>query len=206
MLFRSIVLDLRNAPLLLDAVLNGTKSVQDGGDLYTGPLGGKLHADADTEFIVPGMIPVDAAHFPDPFFRDYVAENFDANDSGWLSGEEIAAVTSIGMDSFDGLQGVTGIQYFTELDDLSLTNNPSLSGVDLSHNTKLTYVDLESNNLTGIQLNGLTALRQLYLHHNRLETLDVSALSALEYLDCETNPLNSLIMGELCLIRSALSC
>ena len=191
-----IVLDLRNAPNLLDAVLNGTKSVQDGGDLYTGLLGGKLHADANTEIIVPGMIPVDAAHFPDPFFCDYVGENFDTNDSGWLSGEEIAAVTSISMDSFDGLQGVTGIQYFTELDDLSLTNNPSLSGVDLSHNTKLTYVDLESNSLTGIQLNGLTALRQLYLHHNRLEALDVSALSALEYLDCETNPLNSLTLGE----------
>ena len=191
-----MTLDLRSAPILLDAVLNGTKSVSDSGDLYEGPLSGKLQVAANTEIIVPGMIPVDMAHFPDPAFLDLVANYFDTNFSGWLSREEIMSVTSLSMDSYDDLEGVAGIECFTELNELILTNNPHLISIDLSHNTKLTYVVLEYNDLTVIRLDGLTSLRELYLCGNRLEALDVSALPALEYLDCESNPLTGLALGE----------
>ena len=51
-----------------------------------------LRVNADTELIIPGMIAVDAAHFPDAEFRNLIADNFDNNDSGWLSleGERVS--------------------------------------------------------------------------------------------------------------------
>ena len=189
-------LDLRQAPCLEDAALNGVRSVTDSGHLYEGPLGGQLRVDADTELIVPGVIRIDAAHFPDPDFRDHVASNFDTNMSGWLSREEIAAVTSLSMDGYDDLEAVTGIEYFTGLNRLQLTNNPHLAIVDLSRNAGLTTLDLEYNDLTALPLDGLTSLRNLYISGNRLEALDVSALPALKTLDCGGNPLTSLILGE----------
>ena len=59
------VLDLRDCPYLLDAYLNGTKTVPDWGDAYSGPLGGKLNIDAGTEVLTPGCLSVDVTHFPD---------------------------------------------------------------------------------------------------------------------------------------------
>ena len=190
-------LDLRGCPLLLDCVLNGTKTVTANYVEYKIDSTHMLRVDADTELIVPGMIAVDEANFPDASFRLWVADNADRNASGWLSMEEMDAVDAIYLNTsaYAGLASAQGIEYFTELSYLALTNNPRLAGIDLSHNTKLTYVDLEYNDLTEIRLDGLTSLRQLYLSGNRIETLDVSMLPVLETLDCARNPLTGLTLG-----------
>ena len=167
-------LDIGSNPHLLEAC-NGTHTMTTQYERY---VSGSyvLQAGLNTVIRNGDELLINGAPFPDTAFRAYVSETFDTNNSGWLSDEEIAAITDISMDGFDSLENVTGIEYFTELDRLELTNNSSLSGVDLLHNTKLTYVDLEYNALTSLRLDGLASLQALYISGNSLETLDISGV------------------------------
>ena len=171
-------LDLRSCPYLLDAMLNGTMSVPDWGDLYESSLGGILYVDANTELIVPGCIRIDAAHFPDETFRDLIADNYDLNSTGWLTPAEIAAVTNICFEDHD-FATVQGIEYFTELQTLCIADADSLKSIDLRANTKLTDIDLCHNGLTEINLDGLTRVIILGVYDNDLTALNVSSLTAL---------------------------
>ena len=44
------------------------------------------------------QVPIDEAHFPDDFFRDYVSQHFDADENVQLDDEEIRAAVSNGFD------------------------------------------------------------------------------------------------------------
>ena len=192
-------LDLRGCTQLLNAVQYGTKTstadyvqyqyVDNKLELIL-----RLRVDASTELIIPGTVHIDAAHFPDAEFRNLIADNFDNNDSGWLSAEEIAAVKDITFEDHD-FQTVQGIEFFTELETLCIADAESLTSIDLRSNTKLTVVDVCNNGLTEIRLEGLTSLRELYIYNNSLQALDVSTLPVLERLECDHNPLTSLTLG-----------
>ena len=81
-------------------------------------------------------IPVDAANFPDAAFRQYVADNVDANGDGALTAAEIAKVTAMDLSGVKTIENLTGIALFTSLKTLNVSNN-RLAAVDLSKNTKL---------------------------------------------------------------------
>ena len=166
-------LDIRNAPLLLDAVINGTMSVPDWGDLYEGPMGGVLYVDAGTELITSKCIPVDSAHFPDEIFRDYVRDHFDLNTSGWLSPAEISGATEIVLDANAGLTSLQGIEYLTELTYLEVDDSPLLESVDISGNNKLSNVNFYNTGLIALDVDGLR----------------------LTYLSCDDSPLEALTLG-----------
>ena len=153
--------------------------------------------DANTELIVSGCIRIDAEHFPDETFRDLIAEVFDENGSGWLTKAEIDAVTEIDFEEHIHLANAQGIEYFTELQILTLCGSPELTSIDLRANTKLTDIDLTNNGLITINLEGLTAVKNLYLYNNSLTALDVSRLTTLERLECDNNPLTSLTLGDM---------
>ena len=148
-----------------------------------------------TVHFVPEELAVNARNFPDPAFLAYVSETIDTDSSGWLTDAEIAAVTEISMDSFENLQSVQGIEYFTALTRLELTNNPNLTAVDLSANTELTYLDLGDNKLESLDLTGLSHLTQLFVNDNKLNYLDVAGLP-LTVLDCHANPLTALVLSD----------
>ncbi len=189
-------LDLRSCPLLLDCVYNGTKTVTANYVEYKVDNSHALRVSSATELILPGMIQIDAAHFPDEAFRNLIADNFDTNGTGWLTSAEIAAVTGISFEDHD-FTTVQGIEYFTELQTICIADADSLNSIDLRANTKLTDIDLSHNGLTEINLDGLTEVKNLYIYHNCLQALDVSMLTALERLECDNNPLTSLILGGL---------
>ena len=189
----SIGIDLRGCPLLVDAVINGTKTTQQWGVKYEGPLGGVVYVDTEMDLIVPGSIPIDVEHFPDETFRAMVWDNYDTNRSGWLTPDEIAAVDGFSCEDVD-FTSIRGIEYFTELTSLLLDGAPSLTDIDLSGNTQLSYAAVSSNGLTALQINGLTSLNSLYVENNALTWLDVSELPLSEFY-CHHNPLSTLILG-----------
>lgn len=86
---------------------------------------------------------IDAEHFPDGSFRDYITANIDKNSDGFLSENEISAVTEIDVDA-TGIANLQGIEYFTELVSLSCGNN-SIISLDLSKNKKLSVLSCENN-------------------------------------------------------------
>ena len=137
-----------------------------------------LRVDAGTELIIPGMIRVDDAHFPDTAFRAYVSETFDTNNSGWLSAEEIMALDEDdnpkSVDMYNaGVTSLEGIQYLTELRVVNVSGSPSLTAVDLSGNTKLRSISFYQTGITGLNVSGL----------------------ALTHLSCDDAPLTALTLG-----------
>ena len=133
-------------------------------------------------------VPIDAAHFPDPAFRA-VVQQYDTNNNGTLSQQELTKATTINADYHD-IGSVKGIEYFTSLTYLNLNNN-QLSSLDLSHNTALTYLDLDNNQLSSVDVSHNTKLTELYLYCNQLSSVDVSRNTALTILWLGANQLSS---------------
>ena len=192
-------LDLRSTPLLLEVVRDGKRTVKTvNGTTYVqyqlGTTNHILAVDADVELIGLNELPIDEAHFPDADFRAYVSAYCDANGNGWLSADEIEAVTDICMEEDHDLYNVQGIEYFTELTYLVIDSNPHLTSMDLTANTKLVHIEVWNNGLTELNVSGLTKVGVLSCDGNQLRFLDVSGLP-LESLYLYGNPMGTLILG-----------
>ena len=71
-------------------------------------------------------------------------------------------------------------------------NGTKITGLDVSHNTGLTELQCDDNNISSLDLTGLTALKWLYCYDNNLSSLNLTGLTALERLICYTNNLSSI--------------
>ena len=171
-----ITLDLRDCPLLLDCVYNGTKTVTANYVEYKVDNSHALRVDADTELIVPGMIAVDAANFPDASFRLWVSDNADGNANGWLSAEEIDATDEIYLNvpAYAGLSGTQGIEHFPGITELIISDTPGLTSLDLSGNTQINSLELIDTGLTGLILGNQPEMTSLLCYGNGLTVLNIT--------------------------------
>lgn len=190
-----------------DSVIDLPEAADDIGDGLTAdaadPWGATPAADpAQTE------IPIDADHFPDEKFRDYLAAakhtveyetdgktaykkvRIDTDENGSLSADEIAAVTEIDVIG-KGISDLTGIAYFTALTTLQCDNN-ALTTLDVGKNTKLECLTCSGNQLIALDLKSNASLFSLVCTDNRIETLDLSKNSRMQDLRCAGNQLQSL--------------
>ena len=135
-------------------------------------------------------IPVDAAHFPDEVFREYVAKECDPDGNGRLSGAEIVAVELIDVHS-DKITSLEGIQYFTALKAL-YCYSCSMKSLDVSKNENLEILYCNDNYLSELNLSGCARLKTLLCGLNRLKNLDISACVELTELVCSQNRLQGL--------------
>lgn len=118
-----------------------------------------------------GGVELNESNFPDAAFRAVVS-GFDKDGSGSLSPEEIAAVTGI-YASRKGISDLTGIEHFTALKALEVSDN-SLTSLNLSSNTTLESVIVSDNKLTSLNVSKLTNLALLWADNNSLTNLDLS--------------------------------
>lgn len=135
-------------------------------------------------------VKIDETNFPDDTFRDYVKNNCDKNRDGYLSEEEIKAVTKIDVPK-TLTKDLTGIEYITELKTLDCSSS-YLTELDLSKNTALMDLDCSNSFLTTLDVSGCTALTDLDCSSNDLTTLDLSENKALELLWVYGNDLTTL--------------
>ncbi len=146
---------------------------------------------AEPETATPNAsVAIDAEHFPDPTFRDYVRNSYDMNDDHALSASEIAAVVSMDCRDLD-INSLKGIEYFTALEKLDCSYN-NLAVLDLSQNTALKELNCGANDLLSLNVSNNTALTYLDCSSNPLPSLDVSNNKALVYLSCTWMELSSL--------------
>ena len=128
--------------------------------------------------------------FPDSVFRVLVSNEFDTDHNGFLTDEEIAAVTEIKCTDY-GITALTGIEVFTALQKLYCSGN-ALTDLDLSCCTAMSYLDCSLNQLKTLNVSSCTALKEICCSDNQLTSLDVSSCPALVILDCSINRLVSL--------------
>ena len=102
----------------------------------------------------------------------------------------INTVTSLVVSNFN-IDDLTGIEDFTDLEDLTVYGN-QLTSLDVSANTALTNLDCSFNQLASLDVSNNIALTELYCDDNQLASLDVSNNPNLTYLECEYNQLLSL--------------
>ena len=140
---------------------------------------------------VLGKIAIDATNFPDENFRAVVAgTDIDKDADGYLSDEEIAAVTQLDVREM-GIQNLKGIEFFTGLKELLCPGN-ELTSLDVSKNTELTRLACGQNQIKSLDLSKNTKMENLHCANNQLTALDVSMMPNLWRLYCRNNKLTKL--------------
>ena len=137
-----------------------------------------------------GELTIDATHFPDVGFRNYVLEYVDQDKNERLSQEELDARTGISVKRSQ-IQSLAGIEYFTKLEELSCDNN-RLSSLDVSRNLNLKMLCCDNNQLSSLDVSSNPKLYWLFCSRNRLSRLDVGNNQNLGFLNCALNPLGSI--------------
>ena len=145
-----------------------------------------------------GDVAINETNFPDENFRNYVSENFDDDNNGFLSQSECDKVEKINISqSFDTednskkVKSLKGLDLFKNLNGLYCENN-QLTNLDLSKNTKLEILRCYNNDIKELDLSKNTKLKELSCPHNQLTNLDLSKNTELQILECHDNSLTSL--------------
>ena len=127
-------------------------------------------------------IDITSDNFPDENFRNWLLSQTYGADAV-ITDQEMAGITKIVARGLQ-IQDLTGIEFFTQLTELDISNNPETMPEE-SWN-RIEILDLSSN----------TNLRKLYCDYNQLQVLDLSANIELRELSCSNNQLNDLLLGE----------
>ncbi|KGF07132.1 hypothetical protein HMPREF1634_05835, partial [Tissierellia bacterium S7-1-4] len=183
--------------------VNGTK--YDAGAEIT------VNSDITVKAIWKGLLEINKTNFPDDKFRDYVKTEFDTSGDGYLSQDELDAVTEINVES-KKITNLQGIKYFTKLKKLNCKFNKltgldvksnteltelecldnQLKTLDLSNNAKLTTINCAVNKLNALDLKNNKNLKSLFCGGNQLTDLDLSKNTELTYIHCGGNQLKTL--------------
>jgi hypothetical protein len=131
---------------------------------------------------------INATNFPDATFRNYVGD-FDLNSNGYLTENEIDAVTEISVPMMN-ITSLKGIEYFTALTTLDCNSN-KLTALDVTKNTALENLICVGNQLSALNVTNCTTLYTLDCSENKLTTLDVTKNTALQMLYCNDNQLRA---------------
>ncbi|MDR1628739.1 MAG: hypothetical protein LBS36_00775 [Oscillospiraceae bacterium] len=134
-------------------------------------------------------VPINATTFPDAIWRAYVAANYDTDSDGYLSSYERLVVSSVDVSAM-GIEDLTGIVYFSNLDRLECYEN-ALTALDISGNGALTFLDCSYNELAALDISGNTALETLNYSYNDLPAVDLSNNTALLMFACMGNGITS---------------
>ena len=109
---------------------------------------------------LPEIVPIDAEHFPDSMFRQYISDQFDKDLNGSLSSEEASAIWIMVCRDM-GIKDLKGIEFFPGLVYFDCSGN-ELTVADLSGNMKLKTLIASRNTLTELLIVQDTDLCRAY--------------------------------------------
>lgn len=161
--------------------------------------------------------PADLVEIPDPnFLQALLDAGVDTDENGLICESEAAAVTTIHLHPA-GINDLTGIAAFINLDTLIAQVNPltapdlsenislryltlvgcGLTSLDISKNVNLKYLDCSGNTgldnfLVSLDLSGTPLLESLFCQGNELDALDISHNPMLQKLTCWRNHISDL--------------
>lgn len=116
-------------------------------------------------------MPLDEATVPDPVFREYLKQ-FDQDGDDFLVPDEYEAIKEINCKDLQ-IKSAKGIELLENLESASFWNCP-LQSLDVTHNDKLSYLDVCDAHLSALDVTGNPLLTQLWCYGNNFTTLDIS--------------------------------
>ncbi|BDD11392.1 hypothetical protein FUAX_38240 (plasmid) [Fulvitalea axinellae] len=195
-------LDISNNPKLtfvhvaenesLTCVKVATKEIADGANAKTGQYTNWTKDDSQ-RFSVDCNAPDPSLYtaIPDANFEQALIElGSDDVKDGYILTASANEVTSMVLIRKE-IKDMTGIQAFTKLNTLQLTENP-IQSLDLTSNLKLKAVHVLNSPLKAIDLPQSTTLTHVNLPNNQLTEVDVSQVSKLTHLLVTNNQLSEL--------------
>lgn len=146
----------------------------------------------DVVVIDPTETAVQYTLIPDlNFEKKLIALGIDSGDTdGKVLTKNVSELTILSLNN-SSISDLTGIEDFTSLTDLYVRKN-QLTNINLSKNTKLSYLDVGYNQLTTLDTKANTLLTSLVCHENQITSLDVSKNVLLEQLMCHYNNLTAI--------------
>ena len=121
-------------------------------------------------------VQINETNFPDENFRAFVSGLVDGRDV--ITNAEIAEVREINFVFSQNISDLTGIKFFTYLEDLDC-RSLQLTSLNVSGLTNLRQLLACGNQITSINLSNLPNLTVLFANNNQLTSLDVSDLPSL---------------------------
>ena len=138
------------------------------------------------------------------FLNALMGHGIDENGDGLISTEEAQAVKTLVIPP-SGILDLRGLEAFINLDTLSITLNP-LSGIDLSANTSLRFLECTSCELSTLDVSNNPLLETLICGRNSLSELDISQNQALLTLVINNNFFTSLDLSANTGLTKMISC
>ena len=191
--------DISNCPHLIRAVVWSVGVKYDDSVAYD--YGDKYYLRISNKASLIYSIAIDAEHFSDPAFRQYISENIDKDKNGRLQLYEREGIEKIDVSNL-GITTLKGIELFPclkELDcsgnnikSLDLTGNKQLVTLRASKNKtleqiemneKIVNVDLHSTNMSYLKLEKYRNIRRLDMYGTYISNLDVTGCPGLQRLD-----------------------
>ena len=126
----------------------------------------------------------------DPLFAKELERRGYIESAANITPEDVADITELDVSNSE-LKSLRGIEYFTNLQQLSCNGN-QLTELDVTSNPALSSLSCNGNQLTELDVTGNPALTSLSCYGNQLTELDVTGNPALTYLDCGSNQLTEL--------------
>ena len=132
-------------------------------------------ATEETETEEEGVdVSISAATFPDENFRKYVTEEFDENQNGILSTEEIKKVTVINLNKNNkDIKDLKGIGNFYNLS-IFYGSEISIREFNLGENENLQVISISKCPLENIDVSKNVKLRSLTCSNCNLEDINIS--------------------------------
>ena len=133
---------------------------------------------------------------PDTNFKNALLTHnpvIDTNGDNEIQVSEAIASSIVNV-SNKNISDLTGIEEFTNLDDLRCFTN-SITVLDLGSNTNLTKLNCAENQLTTLDLTNNLSLTEVDCANNLLTTFTVETNNSMDFLTCNNNSLTSLTLS-----------
>ena len=178
---------------------------------------GEIEIHSDTRrFATMEIIPaVKGIDIPDPYFKQYLLDNFDANGDGILSEMEGLIIRKIDVVT-DKISSIRGIEHFKNLDSLicrgadvneydNVGHPGLLDSLDVSGNRKLRYLACDGNIIYHLDISDNPFLESLSCSWNLLSIIDLSQVPKLRTLNISHNPVVNVNLSR-CAVLLELDC
>lgn len=135
-----------------------------------------------------------STEFPDADFFTCVKANGSIDTSATsITQAQAESITSLSCSTGYNIQSTEGVQYLSNITNLTIMSQPNLTSIDLTHNNKLQQIVVSDNaTLSSLVIGQQPTLNSLRAQNNAIQQLDISNAPAIIDINLYNNKLSSI--------------